>query len=78
MKVENDENFLKHITRIGKVLKIYQTQNLALEGKITTVFKALLMSKIAHLAFITNIPTSTMKEFNKYKKNLFGKTKIQK
>ena len=43
-------------------------QNLTLEGKIR-VFKALAMSKIVHLAFITNIPMSTMKELKKYKIN---------
>ena len=36
----------------------------------------MLMSKIVHLASITNIPTSTKKEFDKYKKNLFVKIKI--
>ena len=41
-------------------------------------FKVLAMSKIVHLTLITNIPTPTMKELNKIKKNLFGKTKIQK
>ena len=51
-------------------------QNLTLEGRVT-VFKALAMSKIVHLALITNIPTSTMKELNKRQKELFGKTQIQ-
>ena len=50
-------------------------QTLTLEGKIT-VFKALAMSKIVHLALITNIPTSTMKKLNEIQTNLFGNRKI--
>ena len=46
-------------------------QTLTLEGKIT-VFKALAMSKIVHLALITNIPTSIMKKLNEIQTNLFG------
>ena len=42
-------------------------QNFALEGKIT-VFKALAMSKMVHLALLTIIPTSIMKELNKTQK----------
>ena len=42
-------------------------RNLTLEGKVT-VFKALAISKIVHLALITNIPTATMKGLNKIQK----------
>ena len=42
-------------------------RNLTLEGKVT-VFKALAISKIVHLALTTNIPTSTKKELNKIQK----------
>ena len=59
---------------IEKVIKLWQMQNLTLEGKIT-VFKALAMSKIVHLALITNIPTLTMKELNKIKKEFIWKNK---
>ena len=54
-KIENDENFLKQITSIEKILKLWRMRNLALEGKIT-VFKSLAICKISHLALITNIP----------------------
>ena len=40
------ENFLKQITSIEKVLKLWRMRNLTLEGKITA-FKALAMSKIS-------------------------------
>ena len=59
-KTESNENFLKQIASIEKVLKLWRMRNLTLEGKIT-VFKALAMSKIVHLALVTNIPTSTIK-----------------
>ena len=73
-KIENDENFLKQITSIEKVLKLWRMRNLTLEGKVT-VFKALAISKIVHLALITNIPTSTMKELNKIQKEFIWKNK---
>ena len=49
---------------------------MTLEGKVT-VFKALAISKIVHLALITNIPTSAMKELNKIKKEFICKNKNQ-
>ena len=49
-------------------------RNLTLEGKVT-VSKALAISKIVHLALITNIPTSTMKVLNKTQKEFIWKNK---
>ena len=66
-KIEKDENFLKQITSIEKVLKLWRMRNVTLERK-TTVLKALPMSKTIHLALITNIPTSTMNESSKIEK----------
>ena len=51
--------------------------NLTLEEKVT-VSKALAISKIVHLALITNIPTSTMKELNKIQKEFIWKNKSPK
>ena len=73
-KIENDENILKQITRIEKVLKLWGMRNLTLEGKVT-VFKALAISKIVHLALITNIPKSAIKELNKIQKEFIRKNK---
>ena len=73
-KIENDENFLKQITSIEKVLKLWRMRNLTLEGKVT-VFKALTISKIVHLALITNMQTLTMNELNKIWKNKKSKNK---
>ena len=66
-ETENNENFLKHITSIEKVLKLWRMQNLTLEGKIT-VFKALTISRIVYLALITNVTITAMKELNKIQK----------
>ena len=66
-KSENNENFLSQTTSTEKVLKLWHMRNLTLEGKVT-VFKALAISKIVHLALTTNIPTSTKKELNKIQK----------
>ena len=76
-KIENDENFLKQIASIEKVLKPYEIRNLTLERKVT-VFKALAISKIVYLALITNIPTSTMKELNNTKRIFLEKQKTRK
>ena len=73
-KIESDENCLKQITSIEKVLKLWRMQNLTLEGKLT-VFKALAIFKIVCLALITNIPTSSMKELNKIQKEFIWKNK---
>ena len=73
-KIENDENILKQITRIEKVLKLWGMRNLTLEGKVT-VFKALAISKIVHLALITNISKSAIKELNKIQKEFIRKNK---
>ena len=52
-------------------------RNLTLEGKVT-VFKALTISKIVHLALITNMQTITMRELNKIQKEFIWKNKKSK
>ena len=37
-KIEDEENFIKHIKKIEDVLKIWRIRNLAVQGKIT-IFK---------------------------------------
>ena len=76
-KSKYDENFLKQITSFEKFLKLWRMRNLALEGKVT-VSKALAISKIVHLALITNILTLTMKELNKIQKEFISKNKSPK
>ena len=50
-------------------------QNLSLLGKIT-IFKMLALSKIIHLALVTNVPTATIELLSKMQKEfLWGKNK---
>ena len=76
-KLETEENFIRHVRKIEKVLKLWRMRNLTLEGKIT-IFKTLAISKIIHLSLVTNFPTQIINEINKYKKNLFGMEATQK
>ena len=69
IKLEIDENFIKHIKHVGKikkVLKLWRMKNLTVEGKIT-IFKTLGISKIKHLSLVTNVLMEIFKEMN-----LFG------
>ena len=50
-KLEKEENFIRHVWKIEKVLKLWRIRNLTLEGKIT-IFKTLAISKIIHLSLI--------------------------
>ena len=63
-KLEQEENFISHITKIENILKIWRMRKLTIEGKIT-VFKSLAISKIIHLALITSVHSSTVKQLNK-------------
>ena len=74
-KLENENNFLDHITRLQKVINIWKMRNLSLLGKITIV-KALAVSKLNHLALVTNVPTAIIELLNKIQKEfLWGKNK---
>ena len=56
--------------------KLWKLRNLTIEGGIV-VFKPLAISKLIHLALVTDIPATTI-NLLKYKWNLYGKGKIQK
>ena len=47
-KLETEENFIRPVREIEKVLKLWRMRNLTLEVKIT-IFKTLAISKIIHL-----------------------------
>ena len=66
-KFEDEENFIKHIKKIEKVLRIWRTRNLTTQGKMT-VFKSLAISKIIHLALVTNVPSAIVDQLNKIQK----------
>ena len=67
-KFENEENFIKLIKKIENVLKIWRIRNLTVQGKIT-IFKTLAISKVIHLALVTNIPQVIIDQLNKIQKH---------
>ena len=46
------------------VLKICRTRNLSVQGKVT-IFKSLTISKVIHLASVTNVPHVIIDQLNK-------------
>ena len=66
-KLETEENFIRHVWKIEKVLKLWRMRNLTLQEKIT-VFKTLAISKIIHLSLVANVPMQVIKELNKIQK----------
>ena len=72
-KIENENNFLDHIAKLQKFIKIWKMRNLSLLEKIA-IFKTLALSKIIHLALVTNLLTATFELFSKIQKEfLWGK-----
>ena len=65
-------NFVTAIKIIQQVLRL-----LTLEGRIMK-FKTLAISKIVHLALITNIPKVIVEELQKIQKKFYGKTHVLK
>ena len=66
-KLETEENFIRHVRKIEKVLKLWRMRNLTLERKIT-IFKTLAISKTIHFSLVTNVPTQIINELNKIQK----------
>ena len=66
-KLEIEENFISHVWKIEKVLKLWRMLNLNVKGKIT-IFKFLAISKIIQLSLITNVPMDIINELNKIQK----------
>ena len=50
---------MNHIVKIQNILKLWKLRNLTIEGRIV-VFKSLAISKLIHLALVTEIPTTTI------------------
>ena len=55
-KLENEENFIRHVQKIEEVLKLWRMKNLTVKGKIT-IFKTLAISKIIYLSLVNNAST---------------------
>ena len=73
-KIENEENFIKLIKKIENVLKIWRIRNLTVQGKIT-IFKTLAISKVIHLALVTNVPQAIIDQLNKIQKDFIWNQK---
>ena len=58
-KPEQEKNLLNHFVKIQIILKMWKLRNLTIEGRIV-VFKSLAISKLIHLALVTEILTSTI------------------
>ena len=67
-KIENEENFIKFVKKIENVLKVWRTRNLVVQGKIT-IFKTLAISKVIHLALVTNVPRAIIVQLNEIQKD---------
>ena len=72
-KLEIQENFKRHI-KIENILRIWRMRDHSNAGKIT-VFKALAISKIVHLALVNTIPNSIIQELRKIQKDFIWKTR---
>ena len=66
-KLENDENYRRYIKNIEKLLKLWRTRQLPIEGKIL-IFKPLATSKIVHLGLVNDTPSSTVAQLEKTQK----------
>ena len=75
-KLLQEKNFFNHIVKIQNILKLWKLRNLSIEGRIV-VFKSSAISKLTHLALVTEIPTSTINLLIKYRWNLFGKGNLR-
>ena len=73
-KLEQEKNFLNHIVKIQNILKLWKLRNLTIEGRIV-VFKSLAISKLIHLALVTEIPTSTINLLTKIQMEFIWKGK---
>ena len=58
-KLEQEKKFFNHTVKIQNIFKLWKQRNLSFEGRIV-VFKSLAISKLTHLALVTDIPTSTI------------------
>ena len=76
-KLEQEKNFLNHIVKIQNILKLRKLRNLTMEWRIV-VFKSLAISKLIHLALVTEIPTSRINLLTKIQMEFIWKGKTPK
>ena len=69
--------YLKHTKKTEKVLKIWRTRNLTVQGKIT-VFKILAISEVIHLALVTKVLYAIIDQLKKILKDFICNRKHSK
>jgi len=60
----NDKNVIVTVEKIVKHLNIWRQRQLTLEGKIV-IFKTLAISKIVHVAYLSNVPKAIVEKLEK-------------
>ena len=73
-KLEQEKRFFNHTVKIQNIFKLWKQRNLSIEGRIV-VFKSLAISKLTHLALVTEIPTSTINLLTKIQMEFIWKGK---
>ena len=73
-KLEQEKNFLNYIVKIQNILKLWKVRNLTIEGRVVA-FKSLAISKLSHLALVTEIPTTTINLLTKIQMEFIWKGK---
>ena len=68
-KNENENNLMKQEYEIARILKIWRTRNLTIEGKIT-IIEIIAISKMIELALVSNSFRLIVDQLNKVQKEL--------
>ena len=66
-KIRTERNYLTTVKKIQKVLNVWITRTLTLEGKIL-IFKSLGISKIVYLSLTITVPNSILGKIQKVQK----------
>ena len=69
-KLRDEKNFVSHIKLIQNLLKIWKMRALSIEGKVN-IFKALAISKVVHLAMVTDVPSDIVQILVKMQDTFF-------
>ena len=70
-KLGTEENFIRHVQKKEKVLKLWRMRNFTVAGEII-IFETLAISKIIHFYLVTNVPTEIINELNKMQKEFIS------
>lgn len=68
-KNENENNLMKQEYEIARILKIWRTRNLTIEGKIT-IIEIIAISKMIQFALVSNSFRLIVDQLNKVQKEL--------